>query len=61
MNEEAAYKLSRVYAEGWNAARKMSADECDELDAEAMAALNPYASDAERTRWSEGFAKALGN
>jgi hypothetical protein len=57
---ESAFVLSRVYAEGWNAAKKLSASECDELDSAGIAALNPYGTDAKRQRWSDGFAKALG-
>jgi hypothetical protein len=55
-----AFKLSRIYAEGWNAASKLSADESDGLDPRGAAALNPYVVEPERSRWSEGFAKALG-
>ena len=55
-----AFKLSRIYAEGWNAASRLSADESDGLDPCAVAALNPYVVEPERSRWSEGFAKALG-
>jgi hypothetical protein len=54
-----AFKLSRIYAEGWNAASKLSADESEGLDPCAVAALNPYVIEPERSRWSEGFAKAL--
>jgi len=57
---ETAFTLSRVYAEGWNAAKKLTASECDDLDPKSMAALNPYGTDVKRQRWSDGFAKALG-
>jgi len=53
------FKLSRIFAEGWNAASRMSAEESDSLNARDIAALNPYATEPERSRWSEGFAKAL--
>jgi hypothetical protein len=58
---DAAFRLSRIYAEGWNKARKLSANESDDLDLRRVAALNPYAAEPERTRWSEGFAKAIRN
>jgi hypothetical protein len=60
MVAETAFTLSRVYAEGWNAAKQLTASECDDLDPKTMAALNPHGSDAKRQRWNEGFAKALG-
>ena len=44
----AGFRESRIYAEGWNAARKSS-----------KPASNPYASDPERSRWLEGYTKAL--
>jgi hypothetical protein len=56
---DAEFRLSRIYAEGWNKARKLSANESDGLDIRRVAALNPYAAEPERTRWSEGFAKAM--
>jgi hypothetical protein len=40
------FRLSRVYAQGWNAGAK------------SAAAPNPYAADPERKRWSEGFGDA---
>ena len=54
-----AFKLSRIFAEGWNAAGKLSAAESDGLDPSGAAALNPYVAEPERSRWSEGFVKAL--
>jgi hypothetical protein len=56
-----AFRLSRVYAEGWNKAREMSANDQDNLDPSRIAALNPYTSDPEKSRWSDGFKKAVGN
>jgi hypothetical protein len=56
----AEFRLSRIYAEGWNAAQELSANECVDFDPGRVAALNPYAAEPERSRWSEGFAKALG-
>jgi hypothetical protein len=54
-----SFRLSRVYAEGWNAANNLTADECDRLNPAQMAALNPYAADPEKSRWNEGFAAFL--
>jgi hypothetical protein len=50
-----AFRYSRIYAEGWKAARslvKMSDS------AAVMQTLNPYRSGLERAKWSEGFAQA---
>jgi len=51
------FRLSRIYAEGWNTAQKLSAEETDDLDSK-QASLNPYTSDPEKSRWNDGFAKA---
>ncbi len=59
MTGSTAFKLSRIYAEGWNAASRLSAAESNGLEPRGVAALNPYAADPERSRWSEGFTKAL--
>jgi hypothetical protein len=53
------FRLSRVQAEGWNAARRMPVDDLAQIDAAKIALLNPYAKDAERTRWSAGFTNAV--
>ena len=49
-----AFRLSRVYAEGWNMARKLPA-------AEIASAVqrNPYSREPERSRWNEGFTLAV--
>ncbi len=57
---DADFRLSRIYAEGWRAASKFSVNECDGLDRRAVAQLNPYAAEPARSRWSDGFAKAIG-
>ena len=54
-----AYRLSRVQAEGWNAARRIPLPKLDGFDAGKIDALNPYPADPERTRWSAGFESAL--
>jgi hypothetical protein len=45
-----AYRLSRIFAEGWNCARTASSND--------GIASNPYATEPERTRWQEGYADA---
>jgi len=50
------FRLSRIYAQGWNAARDLLKNGKDSGDADA---LNPYRVASERARWHEGFTKAL--
>lgn len=59
--EIATFRLSRVYAEGWNKARLLSANETAALSIRDLVALNPYGAEPERSRWMEGFAKAIGS
>jgi hypothetical protein len=56
-----AFRLSRISAEGWNAAKALSENEREGMKAQSADAQNPYASEPERSRWSEGFSKALGS
>lgn len=51
----ASFRLSRAYAQGWNAARRSATD----ADRKSADELNPHKSGPERTRWAEGFAEAL--
>ena len=51
-----AFRHSRIYAEGWNAARSSYPKAGDP----AQAPLNPYASEPERSRWLDGFTQARG-
>jgi hypothetical protein len=55
MENDNAFRLSRIQAEGWNAARKFLIDDIDDAK---IAALNPY-SGAEKARWHTGFTGAL--
>ncbi len=57
--EPSAFQLSRIYGQGWNAARQLLAEGPDDIQANQAATLNPYQSDAERTRWSKGFEEGL--
>jgi len=43
------FRKSRIYAEGWKAARGLS-----------KPSRNPYASEPERSRWLEGYTKGQG-
>lgn len=45
------FRASRIYAQGWNAARAASL---------GKAALNPYTPGPEHARWDQGFAEAAG-
>lgn len=54
--EYKAFRLSRIYAQGWNAARRLPEDR--RVDRQTMAQLNPHKSGPERTRWNEGFIEA---
>jgi hypothetical protein len=56
---DATYRLSRIFAEGWNAAHALPSNQSDGLNQRDVPALSPYATEPERSRWSEGFAKAL--
>ena len=53
----AAFRQSRIYAEGWNAARSVSL----KAGKTAKPVPNPYTNEPERGRWLEGFTQALGN
>jgi hypothetical protein len=59
VGDSSAFRLSRVHAEGWNAAHKLSSGESVDLDRKKMSTLNPYAADPERSRWNEGFSSAF--
>lgn len=48
-----AFRLSRVYAAGWNAALRRPAA--------AAGRRNPYTSEPEKSRWNEGFLGASGS
>jgi hypothetical protein len=53
------FQLSRIFAKGWTAARALPAnDDVEDIRMRAVA-LNPYTKEPEKSRWSEGFIKAL--
>jgi hypothetical protein len=58
MEGNSAFGLSRIQAEGWNAARKFLRGG-DPGDAKTIAALNPYSSNPEKDRWYAGFNSAV--
>ena len=53
------FRLSRIQANGWNAARRMSLSDAQALDSAQIDALNPYLVPAERMRWVAGFMSML--
>lgn len=58
MSDE-TFKLSRIYAAGWKDAQNLSDEKASALTAAEIAAMAPYATQAERDRWYEGFVAAL--
>jgi hypothetical protein len=58
VNEAEGFRLSRIQAEGWAAARKYLSGG-GTGDEEQIAALNPHRTDAERARWYAGFNSAI--
>ena len=57
--ENSAFVLSRIYSQGWNAAKKLLASGRGDVDAPQAAASNPYRTAEERSRWTKGFMEAL--
>ena len=56
--ETNAFQLSRVYGQGWKAAKKSLADGHAEGAAQVLT-LNPYRDVEERARWAKGFEDGL--
>jgi hypothetical protein len=54
-----AFQLSRIYAQGWNAAKKLLADGNSGTDESQSRTLNPYRSTQEAARWTAGFEESL--
>jgi len=57
--DASAFQLSRIYGQGWNAAKQLLADHAEDLDPKRASTLNPYQTVEERTRWSRGFEEGL--
>lgn len=58
MTDAEIFQLSRIYAQGWNAANTISANDYSQLNPARMTALNPYVADPQRSRWNAGFQAA---
>ena len=54
MSDLSAFQRSRIYAQGWNAARGPRTGSALRQDA-----ANPYSTEPEKSRWNEGYANAL--
>jgi len=57
--QTSAFELSRIYGQGWNAAKKLLAAGKGLVDAAAEAAHNPHLGAEERGRWAKGFTEAV--
>jgi len=57
--ETNTFQLSRIYSQGWNAAKKLLAAGKSNLDATDAEARNPYPTGQESSRWTKGFMDAL--
>jgi len=53
------FRMSRVEAEGWNAAQRYMVDQTGRPDDIRIADFNPYVGDLARSRWAVGFREAL--
>jgi len=54
MSDLSAFQRSRIYAQGWNAARGPRTGRAPLQDV-----VNPYSAEPEKSRWNEGYANAL--
>jgi hypothetical protein len=59
MTSSETFRLSRIHADGWNAANRLATREVDALTVGKLATLNPHTLEADRTRWTSGFTEAL--
>jgi hypothetical protein len=57
--ENNAFQLSRIYSQGWNAARKLLAEGSTDIGEAHCAELNPYRTAEQAERWTKGFTEAL--
>lgn len=55
-----AFELSRAYGEGWKAAKQLLVSAKGDIDLSDLAARNPHCTPEMRSRWTQGFAEALG-
>lgn len=59
-DQDSAFRLSRVEAQGWNEAQRVMREDALPPDEARVALLNPHLADPERARWRVGFGNALG-
>jgi len=57
--EFSAFQLSRIYSQGWNAAKKLLAEGGADISETHAQKLNPYRDGAGAERWAKGFKEAL--
>jgi len=55
-----AFELSRIYREGWTAAKKQMEAGLVDADEPSVSAVNPHFATDARARWAKGFSDALG-
>ena len=53
------FLLSRIEAQGWNAAQRLMTGEPRVVAEARIAMLNPHPSDPARARWRTGFDNAM--
>lgn len=53
--DTSSYVLSRIYAQGWNAGKKLLASGNVEVSAARAGIRNPYTTPEEQARWMKGF------
>ena len=59
MEHNSDFRLSRIEAEGWNAAHRVMVGEVIAPGDIRIADFNPYRADPARGRWVAGFNNAL--
>lgn len=57
--DTSAYRLSRIYGEGWNAAKKSLLHRAEGLRTKPPSTENPHEMPEERARWNKGFEDGL--
>jgi hypothetical protein len=56
--QTSAFEMSRIYGQGWSAAKRLLAAGQGMVDA-AAEAHNPHLGAEERSRWAKGFTEAV--
>lgn len=57
--EPDSFVLSRIYAQGWNTAKKLLIDKNLAATENVEASLNPYRTAQKAARWIKGFDESL--